>query len=109
LSELIPGCKGLSTPELDQNLERAVRQHERAERKICAYLLERNDRRGHESYGFSSIFDYAAERFGFSERKTAYLLTLARRLKRLPHLADTLSSSKLGLDQGGPGGRGGNG
>jgi hypothetical protein len=96
LSELIPGCKALSTPELAQNLERAVRQHERAERKICAYLLEMNDRRGHETYGFSSIFDYAAERFYFSERKTAYLLALARRLKRLPHLAEALSSGKLG-------------
>jgi len=96
LSELISGCKELSTPELDQNLERAVRQHERAERRICAYLLEMNDRRGHESYGFSSIFDYAAERFGFSERKTGYLLSLARRLKRLPHLAEALASGKLG-------------
>jgi hypothetical protein len=96
LRELIPGCKEISTPELDQRLERAVRQHERAERQICAYLLEMSDRRGHEAYGFSSIFDYAAERFGFSERKTAYLLTLARRLKRLPHLAEALASGKLG-------------
>jgi len=96
LTELIPGCKALSTAELDERLARAVRQQERAERHICCYLLEMNDRRGHESYGFSSVFDYAAERFGFSERKTGYLLQLARRLKRLPHLAEALASGKLG-------------
>ena len=96
MTELIPGCKEISTAELDQRLERAVRQHERAERHICAYLLEMNDRRGHESYGFSSIFDYAAERFGFYERKTGYMLQLARKLKRLPHLAEALASGKLG-------------
>ena len=96
MTELISGCKELSTTELDGRLERAVRLHERTERFICAYLLEMNDRRGHEAYGFSSIFDYAAERFGFSERKTAYLLQLARRLKRLPHLAEALASGKLG-------------
>ncbi len=96
MTELIPGCKALSTAELDERLARAVRQQERAERHICGYLLEMNDRRGHESYGFSSIFDYAAERFGFSERKTGYLLQLARRLKRLPHLAEALASGKLG-------------
>jgi hypothetical protein len=48
------------------------------------------------SYGYSSFFDYAAERFGFSELETAYLLTLARRWKRLPHLAEALGSGKHG-------------
>jgi len=79
VKELIPGCKALPTAELDERLERAVQQNERSERKICAYLLEMNDRRGHESYGFANIFDYAAERFGFSERKTAYLTWKNRR------------------------------
>jgi hypothetical protein len=86
----------MSVAQLDERLESAVRVHERAERLICFYLEEMRDRQGHRDFGFVNIWDYAAERFGFSERKTAYLLRLGQKLKRLPHLAEALASGKLG-------------
>ena len=45
---------------------------------------------------FASIFDYAAERFGFSARKTRYLLGLAFSLQKLPELRAALADGRLG-------------
>jgi len=88
--------KELSVGELDLQLEQAVRENDRSEQLICEYLVEMRDRRGHEQFGFVNIWDYAAERFGFSERKTRYLLGLGVKLKRLPKIREALASGKLG-------------
>ncbi|MFQ5792751.1 MAG: hypothetical protein ACE5JI_19960, partial [Acidobacteriota bacterium] len=95
-AETIPSCRGVSVAELDQRLEQAVEQNERSEKLICFYLLEMRNRRGHESFGFSNIYDYAAERFGFSERKTRYLLHLGLRLEQLPQITAALAEGRIG-------------
>ena len=94
--ELIPGCKDLTVEQIDERLDRAVQQNERSERLICVYLVEMADRHGYERFGFANLMDYAAERFDFSDGKTAYLLRLGRKLKHLPHLAEALASGKVG-------------
>jgi hypothetical protein len=86
----------LSIAELDERLEKSVEENERSERLICEDLFEMRKRRGHEKFGFASIFDYAAERFGFSARKTRYLLGLAFSLQKLPELRAALADGRLG-------------
>jgi hypothetical protein len=86
----------LSVAELDLRLEEAVRENDRSEQLLCEYLAEMRDRRGHESFGFINIWDYAAERFGFSERKTRYFLGLGAKLKRLPKIREALAQGRIG-------------
>jgi len=86
----------LSVAELDQRLEQAVQENERSERLICEYLLAMGERRGYEKFGFSDIYYYAEGRFGFSPRKTRYLLHLAQRLQRLPRVKEALAQGRLG-------------
>lgn len=86
----------LSPAELDEKLAQAVREHEQAERLVCSYLLQIQHRRAYEAFGFANVYDYALERFGFSRRKTAALLFLARRLSDLPFLTEALTEGRLG-------------
>jgi len=86
----------LSIAELDQRLEKAVQENERSERLICDYLLAMGERRGYEKFGFSDIYYYAEARFGFSPRKTRYLLHLAQQLQRLPRIKEALAQGRLG-------------
>ena len=86
----------LSIEELDLKLERIVRVHEGSERLICEYLIAMRERRGYEKFGFVDIYYYAEERFGFSPRKTRYLLQLGQNLERLPQLKKALEEGRLG-------------
>jgi hypothetical protein len=94
--ETSPSVGDLSVAELDEKLEEAVKEHERSERLICDYLLEMRKRRGYEKFGFSDIYYYAEARFGFSVRKTRYLLGLAQQLQKLPRIKDALVQGRLG-------------
>ncbi len=86
----------LSIEELDLNLERIVQVHEGSERLICEYLVAIRERRGYEKFGFIDIYYYAEERFGFSPRKTRYLLQLGQKLRDLLHLRKALEEGRLG-------------
>ena len=86
----------LSIAELDQRLEQAVRENDRSERLICDCLLAMVERRGYEKFGFCDIYYYAEGRFGFSPRKTRYLLRLAQQLRRLPQIKEALGEGRLG-------------
>lgn len=91
----IPQCDGLTAAELDRKLEAAVDAHERSECHICFYLLAFYKQRGFESFGFRNIQDYAYERFGFSDRKTSYLVSLARKLEHLPQITAALREGRI--------------
>ena len=95
-SEVEASYRGLSVAEIDEKLEQAVEVNERSERLICDLLLEMGDRRGYEKFGFSDIYYYAEARFGFSPRKTRYLLRLAWQLQRLPRIKKALVEGRLG-------------
>jgi len=86
----------LSVAELDERLEQAVQENEQTERLICEYLLAMRERRGYEKFGFSDIYYYAEGRFGFSARKTRYLLHLGQQLRRLPRIREALAQGRLG-------------
>ena len=86
----------LSVAELDQRLEEAVLENEETERLICEYLFAMRERRGYEKFGFSDIYYYTEGRFGFSARKTRYLLHLGQQLRRLPRIKEALAQGRLG-------------
>jgi len=86
----------LSVAELDERLEQAVQENEQTERLICEYLLALRERRGYEKFGFSDIYYYTEGRFGFSARKTRYLLHLGQQLRRLPRIKEALAQGRLG-------------
>ncbi len=94
--ETTPTVCEISIADLDQKLEHAIRENERAERLICEYLVEMNQREGHKEFGYSDIWDYAEFRFGFSERKTRYLMELGRKLKQLPQLREAMADGRIG-------------
>jgi hypothetical protein len=86
----------LTNVELDQQLEEAAVQSEKSEMLVCCYLSAVRTRRAYEAFGYSSITDYAQARFGFRARKTRYLVSLGRKIDRLPKIRDALASGKLG-------------
>jgi HNH endonuclease len=94
--DVVPGVSAFTNAELDEKLEEAVGVHQSSEKLICCFLTELQDRRGYRDFGFSTIADYAQERFGFKERKTRYLVFLGRKVKELPELRDAVASGKLG-------------
>jgi hypothetical protein len=94
--EIIPNFDGLTVPELDETIEDNVLEHERSERMICFGLLEMDDRNGHEKLGFRHITDYASGRFDYSDRKTFYLLSLAKKIKKYPQIQKALAEGKIG-------------
>lgn len=86
----------LSSAELDERLENAVVQNTESEKLICGYLRAVRERGVFREFGFINIYDYAAERFGFAERKTRYLLALAKKLQELPKIRAALTEGKIG-------------
>lgn len=86
----------LSNAELDEKLELAVVASYESEKLICSYLTEMRDRQGYFELGFTNIYDYASERFGFCERKTRCFVSLGRKLKELPKIREALREGKLG-------------
>jgi hypothetical protein len=94
--EIIPSFDGLTIPELDKEIEDNVLEHERSERVICFGLLEMDERDGHKRFGCGHITDYACKRFDYSDRKTYYLLSLARKVKKYPQIQQALAEGKIG-------------
>jgi len=90
------GLTALTNAQLDEALETAVVASYESEKLICSYLTEMRDRRGYVELGFTSIYDYASERFGFCERKTRCFVSLGRKLQELPKIREALRSGKLG-------------
>ncbi len=86
----------LTNGELDQQLETATIQSEKAELLICCYLSAMSDRGAFRDFGYTSITDYARARFGFEGRKTRYLVSLGRNIENLPKIRAALASGKLG-------------
>jgi hypothetical protein len=50
----------------------------------------------HEKFGCRHITDYACKRFDYSDRKTYYLLDLARKVKNYPQIQKALAEGKVG-------------
>jgi len=96
MPDFLPNAEPLSAAELDRRLEKAVQDHERAEKLICFYLYQIKRRRHYVAFGFENIYDYAMERFSFCYSKTRSLLYLARKLTQLPRLTAALASGKIG-------------
>ncbi len=86
----------LTNAELDQELEQVAVESEKTEMLLCCYLAAMNDRRAFVEFGYSNISDYAEARFSFKSRKTRYLVSLGRKIERLPKIREALVSGKIG-------------
>ena len=95
-NNVVSEIRQLSDGELDQRLETAVIQSEKAEMLVCCYLSAVRERRAYQAFGYTSIIDYAQARFGFEGRKTRYLVSLGRNIENLPKIRAALASGKLG-------------
>ena len=95
-NQVVSEIEQLSNGELDQQLETATIMSEKAELLICCYLSAMSDRGAFRAFGYTCITDYARARFGFEDRKTRYLVSLGRDIKRLPKIRAALASGKLG-------------
>jgi hypothetical protein len=94
MAELFTTLSNLTNAEVDEKLENAVVLNMKTERLICCYLSAMRERGAFRDFGFSSIYDYADERFGFSSRKTRYLIYLGRILDELPQLREALKEER---------------
>ena len=63
-NNVVSEIRQLSDGELDQQLETAVIQSEKAEMLVCCYLSAVRARRAYLDFGYSNITDYAEARFG---------------------------------------------
>ena len=95
-NQVVSEIEQLSNGELDQQLETATIMSEKAELLICCYLSAMSDRGAFRAFGYTCITDYARARFGFEDRKTRYLVSLGRDIKRFPKIRAALASGKLG-------------
>ena len=95
-NDVVSEIRQLSNAELDQQLEDAAIQSEKAEMLVCCYLCAVSDRRAYKDFGYTSISDYAQARFGFADRKTRYLVSIGRKIDHLPKIRAALASGKLG-------------
>src|SRR5574341_1538142 len=84
----------LSAEEIDRRLVALVRRQQRIETALCFYLREMDDRALYRHFSFRSTVDYARERLGFEERKTWFLLKMARKFDRLPKLGEAFAKGE---------------
>ena len=96
VNDFLGSTSELSNEELDQKLEDAVVQNMESEKLICCYLSAMRARHGYRDFGYGSIYDYAEQRFGFSPRKTRWLISLGKKLVELPKIRDALKQGKIG-------------
>ncbi|GMR21871.1 MAG: hypothetical protein BMS9Abin37_0191 [Acidobacteriota bacterium] len=95
-NDVVSEIPQLTNLELDQQLETAAIESEKAEMLVCCYLSAVGERRAYRDFGYSNVTDYAEARFGFRDRKTRYLVSLGRKIQHLPKIRAALASGKIG-------------
>jgi hypothetical protein len=92
----LPLQPGLAIDEIEKRLMASAERYQREERRLSYYLLDVQTRNLFFERGFSSIYDFAMELVGLSRRKTQYLLFIARKLAKLPAIADAFDTGEIG-------------
>ena len=72
----------VSDADLIKGLKNAVAKHHELEAKLSVCLCEIQERCGYRDFGFSNVYDYAEERFGFDRHRTRHLLSLGPKLEK---------------------------
>jgi hypothetical protein len=87
----------LSDDGVDQALHRLVRFERENLTVILHHLREADRRRLYSKYRYSSLFDYAVKRFGYSEDQAWRRINAMRVLRDLPEIEDKIASGALSL------------
>ena len=82
--------------EVDAELRCALRDYHRAEQRSVLCFAEVVERRLFRELGYATIFEYASEALGFSDKRTYGFLRLAEAFQRLPELRDALIADEIG-------------
>ena len=85
----------LSAREVDDRLRGSLRELKQAERNCVLWFSDLMKRRLYLELGFSSIYQYASERLGFSESKTAQFVRLSKSLAELPRLRASVARGEV--------------
>jgi hypothetical protein len=81
--------------KLDLEICDLARERKRLLARVAERLLEMKRGRHFAVLGFASIAQYAAERLGFSARKTAELIELAERARSLPEVRRAFEQGEI--------------
>jgi len=80
---------------LHRKLAAAVASYRQAEKTAVELFAEVLFGRSYTALGYSNIYDYAAQSFGFSRSKTAHWISLARAMRRMPALRRAVKRNEL--------------
>ncbi|OEU69255.1 MAG: hypothetical protein BA864_05505 [Desulfuromonadales bacterium C00003093] len=95
LLEGIGMIEGLDAHEVDAHIGRYARLDNIGQRGIAFYLLDVEERRLYQAWGYSSTVDYARHRHDFSSRRTRQLLAVGRKLRELPDMDKAFCAQQI--------------
>ncbi len=86
---------GLAAEEADRRLGAANRAGDLGARVVSFYLVELADTGGYQEFGFRSVVDYAADRFGIRPSTTREYIATGRALLDLPLIDEAVCDGRL--------------
>lgn len=99
MSESIPTLATPAEQALHHKFVESVQQLKRGLVRSCHYLLQIQNRKVYNVFGYRTIADYAAAEAGLTRAQCDHFLELARRLPLLPGVAAGIESGELNWSQ----------
>jgi len=87
----------LSNSELISRLESLLQSEKETTAEIIRHLAEVDSRRLYASLGYSSLFDYAVKKLGYSDSAATRRIKVARAGVKLPEIFNYLEDEKVTL------------
>ena len=87
----------MSDDSLDQRIETLICSERETLTSILHHLREAEPRRLFPKFGYSSLFEYATRRFGYSEDQAYRRISAMRLLRELPELETKIATGALSL------------
>ena len=87
----------LSNNELIAELEKLVAQEKQTTNEIVRHLAEIEERKLYLDLGYSSMFDYATQRLGYSASSAMRRIRVARAGTKVPEIFNYLAEEKVSL------------
>ena len=87
----------ISDEALDQKIATLVANERLLLTQVLHHLREAERRRLFSKYGFKSLFEYATQRFGYSEDQAYRRISAMRLLRDLPQVEEKIASGALSL------------
>jgi len=89
--------ESFSTEELDQSMEKLVREEKRNVALVIMHIAEMSRRKGHLERGYKNLFDYCTRRLHLSEGSVARRIQVANVSRRFPQMIAALAENRMSL------------